>query len=156
MPTATHAAGARLPSGCLGWRRARSNEDDDNLGGSLNRSQKDFSQCPISPETLSVLIKRVLDNTLSTKLARLVFEELWSGDSTVDDIILKKGFKQMSDSGEIESFVSQVIEQHPQQVADFKAGKEKALNSLVGQVMKLTKGKANPTQVNEILKSKLS
>jgi len=126
------------------------------LTASLNRSQKDFSQCPIAPETLSVLIKRVLDNTLSTKLARLVFEELWSGDSTVDDIILKKGFKQMSDSGEIESFVSQVIEQHPQQVADFKAGKEKALNSLVGQVMKLTKGKANPTQVNEILKSKLS
>ena len=126
------------------------------LTASLNRSQKDFSQCPISPETLSVLIKRVLDNTLSTKLARLVFEELWSGNSTVDDIILKKGFKQMSDSGEIESFVSQAIEQLPQQVADFKAGKEKALNSLVGQVMKLTKGKANPTQVNEILKSKLS
>ncbi|MFL2667691.1 MAG: Asp-tRNA(Asn)/Glu-tRNA(Gln) amidotransferase subunit GatB [Burkholderiales bacterium] len=126
------------------------------LTAALNRAQKDITQCPISPEKLSLLIKRVLDNTLSTKLARLVFEELWVGDSSVDDIISEKGFKQISDTGEIESYVSQVIEENPQQVADFKAGKEKALNSLVGQVMRLTKGTANPTQVNEMLKTKLS
>ena len=126
------------------------------LTASLNREQKDFTQCPINAETLAHLIKRILDNTLSTKLARLVFEELWNSNSSVDDIIAKKGFKQMSDTGEIEAYVLQVIEEHPQQVADFKAGKEKALNSLVGQVMKLTKGKANPTQVNDILKTKLS
>ena len=118
------------------------------LTAALNRAQKDITQCPISPEKLSLLIKRVLDNTLSTKLARLVFEELWVGDSSVDDIISEKGFKQISDTEEIESYVSQVIEENPQQVADFKAGKEKALNSLVGQVMRLTKGTANPTQVN--------
>ena len=126
------------------------------LTAALNRAQKDITQCPISPEKLSLLIKRVLDNTLSTKLARLVFEELWVGDSSVDDIISEKGFKQISDTEEIESYVSQVIEENPQQVADFKAGKEKALNSLVGQVMRLTKGTANPTQVNEMLKTKLS
>mgnify|MGYP001362040538 FL=1 len=125
------------------------------LTAALNRAQKDITQCPISPEKLSLLIKRVLDNTLSTKLARLVFEELWVGDSSVDDIISEKGFKQISDTEEIESYVSQVIEENPQQVADFKAGKEKALNSLVGQVMRLTKGTANPTQVNEMLKTKL-
>ena len=126
------------------------------LTAALNRAQKDITQCPISPEKLSLLIKRVLDNTLSTKLARLVFEELWVGDSSVDDIISEKGFKQISDTEEIESYVSQVIEENPQRVADFKAGKEKALNSLVGQVMRLTKGTANPTQVNEMLKTKLS
>ena len=88
-------------------------------------------------------------------LARLVFEELWNSNSSVDEIIKEKGFTQLSDSGEIESFVYKVIEAHPQQVDDFRAGKEKALNSLVGQVMKLTKGKADPTQVNQILRSKL-
>ena len=126
------------------------------VAAALNREQKDFSVCPVSPSSLSTLIKRILDNTLSTKLARLVFEELWGGALSVDDIIKEKGFTQMSDSGEIESYVDQVITQNPQQVDDFKAGKEQALNSLVGQVMKLTKGKANPTQVNEILKAKLA
>ena len=126
------------------------------IAASLNRTQKDFSECPVSPLMLSKLITRTLDHTLSTKLARLVFEELWAGAVSVDAIIKEKGFTQISDSVEIESYVDQVIAQNPQQVEDFKAGKNKALNSLVGQVMKLTKGKADPTQVNEILKAKLA
>lgn len=125
------------------------------VAASLNREQKNFSECPVSAARLATLVKRILDKTLSSKLARLVFEELWNSTSSVDEIIKEKGFTQLSDSGEIESFVSQVIEAHPQQVDDFRAGKEKALNSLVGQVMKLTKGKADPTQVNQILRSKL-
>ena len=85
-----------------------------------------------------------------------MFEELWAGAVSVDAIIKEQGFTQISDSVEIESYVDQVIAQNPQQVEDFRAGKNKALNSLVGQVMKLTKGKADPTQVNEILKAKLA
>jgi aspartyl-tRNA(Asn)/glutamyl-tRNA(Gln) amidotransferase subunit B len=89
-------------------------------------------------------------------MAREVFDAMWAGEGDADAIIEKRGLKQISDSGELETLCDQVIAANAQQVADYKGGKDKAFNSLVGQVMKLTKGKANPQQVTEILKRKLS
>ncbi len=126
------------------------------LAAGLNREQLEVNQCPVTPESLSVLILRIVDKTLSSKLAKQVFDELWKGQTSVDAIIEAKGLKQISDSSEIEALVDQVIAANAQQAEDFKNGKEKALNSLVGQVMKLSKGKANPGQVNEILRQKLA
>jgi len=126
------------------------------LAAGLNREQLEVNQCPVTPESLSALIHRIVDKTLSSKLAKQVFDELWKGQTSVDTIIEAKGLKQISDSSEIEALVDQVIAANAQQAEDFKNGKEKALNSLVGQVMKLSKGKANPGQVNEILRQKLA
>ena len=126
------------------------------LAAGLNREQLEVNQCPVTPESLSALILRIVDKTLSSKLAKQVFDELWKGQTSVDTIIEAKGLKQISDSSEIEALVDQVIAANAQQAEDFKNGKEKALNSLVGQVMKLSKGKANPGQVNEILRQKLA
>jgi aspartyl-tRNA(Asn)/glutamyl-tRNA(Gln) amidotransferase subunit B len=126
------------------------------LAAGLNREQLEVNQCPVTPESLSALILRIVDKTLSSKLAKQVFDELWKGQTSVDAIIEAKGLKQISDSSEIEALVDQVITANAQQAEDFKNGKEKALNSLVGQVMKLSKGKANPGQVNEILRQKLA
>lgn len=126
------------------------------LAAGLNREQLEVNQCPVTPESLSALILRIVDKTLSSKLAKQVFDELWKGQTSVDAIIEARGLKQISDSSEIEALVDQVIAANAQQAEDFKNGKEKALNSLVGQVMKLSKGKANPGQVNEILRQKLA
>jgi aspartyl-tRNA(Asn)/glutamyl-tRNA(Gln) amidotransferase subunit B len=92
----------------------------------------------------------------STTATTIVLPAMWSGEGDPDAIIEKRGLKQISDSGELEKIVDQVIAANAQQVADYKGGKEKAFNSLVGQAMKLSKGKANPQQVNEILKRKLT
>jgi aspartyl-tRNA(Asn)/glutamyl-tRNA(Gln) amidotransferase subunit B len=106
------------------------------------------------------LVERIADGTISNKIARDVFDAIWageaSGDAAADAVIQAKGLKQISDSGELEKIADTVIAANAQQVADYRSGKEKAFNSLVGQVMKATKGKANPQQVNEILKRKLS
>ena len=101
-------------------------------------------------------MQRVRDGTLSGKMAKEVFDAMWAGEGEADAIIEKRGLKQISDSGELENICDQVIAANAQQVADYKSGKDKAFNSLVGQVMKLTKGKANPQQVNDILKRKLA
>ena len=89
-------------------------------------------------------------------MAKEVFDAMWAGEGTADEIIEKRGLKQLSDSGAIEKIVDQVLAANAKQVEDYRAGKEKAFNSLVGQVMKATQGKANPAQVNEILKRKLA
>ena len=142
----------------------------------LNKYEKFFDQPPVSARQLGVLLVRIKDGTISNKIAKDVFEQMCKkvdmfyvttsalgkprhdprhGDDLADQIIEEKGLKQISDSGAIEKIVDQVITTNPQQVADYKSGKEKAFNSLVGQVMKASKGKANPAQVNEILKNKL-
>ena len=110
------------------------------------------------PTSFARLVERIADGTLSGKIAREVFDAMWAGEATAiaDAIIAKRGLKQISDSGELEKHRDQVIAANAQQVADYRAGKEKAFNSLVGQVMKATKGKANPQQVNDILKRKLT
>src|SRR5262245_56882726 len=125
------------------------------VSAKLNEEGLDVSQSRISPDVLQALEKRVSDGTLSNKLAREVFDAVWAGEGDPDSIIAKRGLKQISDSGEIEKIVDQVIAANAKQVADYRAGKDKAFNSLVGQAMKLSKGKANPQQVSEILKKKL-
>jgi aspartyl-tRNA(Asn)/glutamyl-tRNA(Gln) amidotransferase subunit B len=125
------------------------------LYGALNRAELDITQSPVSSEQLAQLITRIEDGTLSGKLAKQVFEGLWEGAGEVDAIIEARGLKQVSDSGEIEKIVDEVLAANQKSVEEFRAGKEKAFNALVGQVMKASKGKANPAQVNEILKSRL-
>jgi len=127
----------------------------NDVGALLNRNNLSILQSPVSASQLASLLARVFDNTLSSKLAKTVFEAMCAGEGSADEIIEKKGLKQISNSGEIEKIVDQVLAANPQQVTDYMGGKEKAFNSLVGQVMKATKGKANPAQVNEILKKKL-
>jgi aspartyl-tRNA(Asn)/glutamyl-tRNA(Gln) amidotransferase subunit B len=121
----------------------------------LNKNNLSFSECPILPATLAGLLARIFDNTVSSKMAKEVFDAMWAGEGSADEIIERKGLKQISDSGAIGKIVDQVIAANAQQVADYKAGKEKAFNSLVGQVMKASQGRANPAQVNETLKKKL-
>jgi aspartyl-tRNA(Asn)/glutamyl-tRNA(Gln) amidotransferase subunit B len=126
------------------------------LSARLNEENLEIARSRVSPEQLALLDKRVVDGTLSSKMAKEVFDAVWVGEGDVDAIIAKRGLKQISDSSELERICDQVIAANAQQVADYRGGKDKAFNSLVGQVMKLTKGKANPQQVTEILKRKLS
>ena len=127
------------------------------INGQLNKEGIDISSCPVNPSQLAALLTRIGDGTISGKAAKTVFESLWNGelDKNVDTIIAAKGLKQISDDSAIEKIVDQVLAAYAQQVADYRAGKEKAFNSLVGQIMKATQGKANPAQVNAILKKKL-
>jgi aspartyl-tRNA(Asn)/glutamyl-tRNA(Gln) amidotransferase subunit B len=125
------------------------------LSAKLNEENLDISQSRVSSTQLVRIDYRVADGTLSNKLAKEVFDAVWAGEGDADAIIAKRGLKQISDSGELERIVDQVIAANAKQVADYRAGKDKAFNSLVGQAMKLSKGKANPQQVSEILKKKL-
>ena len=105
---------------------------------------------------LAGLLARVLDGTISGKTAKEVFGSLWNREANgADEVIAKRGLKQLSDSGAIEKLVDEVLAKNARQVADYRAGKEKAFNSLVGQVMKASQGKANPAQVNELLRKRL-
>jgi aspartyl-tRNA(Asn)/glutamyl-tRNA(Gln) amidotransferase subunit B len=129
------------------------------LSARINDEGVGFAGSRIGPRQLRRLVERIADGTISNKIARDVFDAMWAGEATgdaaPDAIIESRGLKQISDSGALETIVDDVIAANAQQVADYRAGKEKAFNSLVGQVMKATKGKANPQQVNEILKRKL-
>lgn len=122
----------------------------------LNREEKDISDCPVSPAQLAQLLGRVRDNTLSAKGAKDVLLTLWSGEANdVDAIIASKGLQQISDSGAIEKMIDDVMAANAGMVAEYRAGKEKAFNALIGQVMRASKGKADPAQVNSLLKQKL-
>ena len=126
------------------------------LAARLNREDKEIGDSPVSPAQLGGLLARIADNTISNNIAKKVFESLWNGEgASADEIIEKQGLKQITDSGAIEALIDGVLAANPAMVAEFKAGKEKAFNALVGQAMKATKGKANPQQVNELLRSKL-
>jgi aspartyl-tRNA(Asn)/glutamyl-tRNA(Gln) amidotransferase subunit B len=122
----------------------------------LNEKGIGIAQSPVSPQHLRQLMNRIADGTISGKIAKEVDDAMWDGEGTADEIIARRGLKQISDSGELETIADQVIAANAQQVADYRSGKEKAFNSLVGQVMKATRGKANPQQVNDILKRKLA
>jgi aspartyl-tRNA(Asn)/glutamyl-tRNA(Gln) amidotransferase subunit B len=131
------------------------------LSGALNRDNLEIAQSPVKSAQLAGLLRRVRDNTLSGKMAKEVFDAMWAGEGGADEnapdaIIEKRGLKQMSDAGEIEKIVDQVLAENAKSVEEFRAGKDKAFNALVGQVMKASKGKANPAQVNDILKRKLA
>jgi aspartyl-tRNA(Asn)/glutamyl-tRNA(Gln) amidotransferase subunit B len=122
----------------------------------LNAEEKDIAASPVSAAQLAVLTGRIADSTVSNNAAKQVFEALWSGEgSEVDAVIEAKGLKQMNDTGALEAIVDEVLAANAKNVAEFKAGNDKALNALVGQIMKASKGKANPAQVNALLKQKL-
>ncbi len=127
------------------------------LAARLNKEGKEIAESPVAAAQLAGLILRIADNTISNNIAKMVFEALWNGDgATADEIIDKQGLKQITDTGAIEKLVDEVLAANAANVAEFKAGKEKAFNALVGQVMKAAKGKANPQQVNDLLKQKLA
>ena len=105
---------------------------------------------------LAGLLKRIADNTISNKIAREVFDAMWAGEGEADAIIESRGLKQVTDSGAIEAIIDEVLAANAAMVEEYRAGKEKAFNALVGQCMKASRGKANPAQVNELLKKKLS
>lgn len=122
----------------------------------LNSEGKDIAEAPVAATTLAALIARIQDGTISNNSARLVFEALWSGEgSDVDALIDAKDLRQSNDTGALEAIIDEVLAANAKSVEEFRAGKEKAFNALVGQVMKASKGKANPAQAGELLKRKL-
>ncbi|HWR37897.1 MAG TPA: Asp-tRNA(Asn)/Glu-tRNA(Gln) amidotransferase subunit GatB [Patescibacteria group bacterium] len=121
----------------------------------LNAEGREVTDCPVSPAHLAGLIALISKGTISGKIAKTVFEEMWSSGKDAESIVKEKGLVQISDEGEIVAIVQAVIAAHPQSVADYRAGKEKAIGFLVGQIMKQTKGRANPELVNRLLKENL-
>jgi aspartyl-tRNA(Asn)/glutamyl-tRNA(Gln) amidotransferase subunit B len=122
----------------------------------LNAEEKDIDAAPVNASQLAALMGRIADGTVSNNAAKQVFESLWTGQgSDVDAVIEAKGLKQMNDFGALEKIIDEVMAANAENVAQFRAGKEKAFNALVGQVMKASKGKANPQQVNDLLRQKL-
>lgn len=126
------------------------------LSGALNKSDKDISESPISAEQLGQLVLRIADNTISGKIAKTIFEALWNQEGDVDQIIEKGGLKQVTDNSVIEALIDKIITANPQQVADYRGGKDKLFGFFVGQAMKESGGKVNPQLLNDILKKKLS
>jgi len=126
----------------------------------LNREGLDIANSPVSSAQLALLLQRIADGTISNKIAKEIFVAIWDEKATdeaaADRIIEAKGLKQISDTGELEAIIDAVLAANQKSVDEFRAGKEKAFNALIGQAMKATKGKANPQQVNELLKKKLS
>lgn len=125
------------------------------LQAALNKNNWDLAASPIQAERLARLIQRIKDDTISGKIGKTVFEAMLEDGSDVDQIIESRGLKQVTDSGAIESLVDEVITNHPEQVQQFRDGKEAVLGFLVGQAMKLSQGKANPGQVNQLLREKI-
>jgi len=125
------------------------------LSARLNEEGRDASQAAVDPARLGGLLARIQDGTISGKIAKEVFDAMWAGEGDADAVIEKRGLKQISDAGALEAIVAAVVAANPKSVEEFRAGKEKAFNALVGQVMKATQGKANPAQVNELLRKKL-
>jgi aspartyl-tRNA(Asn)/glutamyl-tRNA(Gln) amidotransferase subunit B len=136
------------PKTCANWQNGE-------LAAALNRDGLSIDASRVAPGALAALLKRLGDGTVSGKGAKEAFDAMWAGEGTVDEVIERRGLRQMSDSGELEKLVNDVLAANAKQVQDYRAGKEKAFNSLVGQVMKATRGKANPAQVSELLKRKL-
>jgi aspartyl-tRNA(Asn)/glutamyl-tRNA(Gln) amidotransferase subunit B len=130
------------------------------VSSQLNRDSLDIADSPVSPAQLGLVIQRVADGTISNKIAKDIFQAIWEEKATdetaADRIIEAKGLKQISDTGALEAIIDEVMAANQKSVDEYRSGKEKAFNALIGQAMKATKGKANPQQVNELLKKKLS
>jgi aspartyl-tRNA(Asn)/glutamyl-tRNA(Gln) amidotransferase subunit B len=124
------------------------------LSGRLNKEDKQLSECPVTAEMLGGMIKRLAENAITSKMAKEVFDAMWNGEGDADIIIEKRGLKP-ADSGEVEKIIDEVIASNPEQVEQFRAGKTKVMGFFVGQVMKASKGKADPAQVNKLLTDKL-
>lgn len=126
------------------------------LAALLNKNNLDIQNSPVSSAQLAQMLDRITDNTISGKIAKTVFEAMWNGEGSADQIIEKQGLKQITDTSAIDKIIDEIIAANPEQVKNYKAGNEKLFGYFVGQAMKATQGKANPSQVNEILKKKLS
>jgi aspartyl-tRNA(Asn)/glutamyl-tRNA(Gln) amidotransferase subunit B len=126
------------------------------LAGYLNRDNKEIGKSPVTAGMMAGLIRRISDNTISGKIAKEVLEAMWAGEGDADAVIAKKGLKQITDTGAIETVIDEVMAKNPKQLEQYRAGKEALFGFFVGQVMKATGGKANPAQVNELLKKKLA
>ena len=126
------------------------------LSGALNKDGLDIADSRITAAAIAGLVDRISDNTISGKIAKEVFEAMWAGEGSADDVIEARGLRQITDSGAIEAVVDQVIADNPGQVAEYRSGKDKLIGFFVGQIMKETQGKANPGQVNKMLKDKLA
>jgi len=142
------AAGIENSKACSNWIMGE-------VTRALNDSNLGIEQSPVSADMLAGMLKRINDNTISGKIAKKVFEGMWQTGKDADTIISEQGLKQVTDTGAIEQIVDEVLAANPEQVADFKAGKDKLMGFFVGQIMKASKGKANPGLVNELLKKKL-
>ncbi len=125
------------------------------LAALLNRDELEITDSPVSAEHLGQLIQRIQDNTISNKIAKKVFEAVAKGEGSPDQVIEAQGLKQVTDTGAIEAMIDEVINANPEQVEQYRSGKDKVFGFFVGQVMKASKGQANPAQVNQILKAKL-
>jgi aspartyl-tRNA(Asn)/glutamyl-tRNA(Gln) amidotransferase subunit B len=138
------------PKTCANWQTGL-------LAKSLNQHEIDISESPVPAPKLAQILKKISDGTLSNKTAQKLFDVAWTlgPEASIDELIEREGLKQVSDAGTIEKLVDEVLAANARQVEDYRAGKEKAFNSLVGQVMKASKGKANPAQVNQLLRRKL-
>jgi aspartyl-tRNA(Asn)/glutamyl-tRNA(Gln) amidotransferase subunit B len=124
------------------------------LAGRLNKEDKTISESPISAAMLGGMIKRLAENAITSKMAKDVFNAMWDGEGDADSIIEKRGLKP-ADAGEVEKIIDDIIAANPEQVEQFRAGKDKVLGFFVGQIMKASKGKADPAQVNQLLREKL-
>jgi aspartyl-tRNA(Asn)/glutamyl-tRNA(Gln) amidotransferase subunit B len=142
------AASGVEPKVCANWQAGE-------LAAALNREGVPIEASRVDSAALAGLLKRVADATVSGKGAKEVFEAMWAGEGSADEVIDRRGLRQISDAGELEKRVDEVLAANAKQVQDYRAGKDKAFNSLVGQVMKATGGKANPAQVNALIKRKL-
>jgi aspartyl-tRNA(Asn)/glutamyl-tRNA(Gln) amidotransferase subunit B len=143
------SAGAAPAKLCANWVMGE-------VSGHLNRDGIEIERSPVSSTALAGLLRRVADGTISGKIAKDVFEAMWAGGGDADAIIDARGLRQISDSGELQRIVDGIIAANPGQVAEYRAGRDKLFAFFVGQVMKQTQGKANPAQVTEILRKKLS
>lgn len=126
------------------------------LAAFLNKSNLEIEESPVSAKQLASLLRRISDNTISGKIAKPLFEAIWNGEGEADTLIEKRGLTQVTDSEAIEKIVTEVLAQNPEQLQAYRSGKEKLFSFFVGQVMKASKGKANPAQVNELLKKQLA
>jgi aspartyl-tRNA(Asn)/glutamyl-tRNA(Gln) amidotransferase subunit B len=122
----------------------------------LNAENKEIESCPVRPDRLAGMVKMIEGGVISTKIAKTVFEEMYRTGKAAEAVVQEQGLVQVSDSGEIEKIIDEVIKANPGQHADYKGGKDKLFGFFVGQVMKASKGKANPEMVNQLLKKKLS
>jgi aspartyl-tRNA(Asn)/glutamyl-tRNA(Gln) amidotransferase subunit B len=146
---AVAAAGGSAAKPCANWVMG-------DLAARLNREDKALAESPVAPGQLGGLVARIADGAISNNIAKQVFEALWNGEGrSADEIIEKRGLRQITDTGAIEALLDEVLAANPAMVAEFKAGKEKAFNALIGQAMKATRGKANPQQLNARMREKL-
>ncbi len=143
------AAAGGEPKLCANWVNGE-------LAAALNRENLSVEDSPVGPEALAQLLERIHDQTISGKIGKQIFDSMWAGEGSPDEIIERRGLRQISDTGALEALIEKIVEANPKQVEQYRAGREKLLGFFVGAVMKETGGKANPRQLNELLRKRLA